>query len=283
MNRLATMFCCPLLVALLAVAPTHAADEGASSSTSVGMPATIEELVLPGPELEVKPLKDRDAPFVLRLVESYPHGSSRRYTFEYYALEPGEYNLTDYLRPAEAAEAAELPEVLVSVKPLLPPGQMQPNALQSSKLPRVGGYWVWVTLGTILWLVAGYAILFMGRKKSADSTAAEEARPKTLADRLRPTMEAAVAGELSQPELAELERVLFAFWRHRLGLDEAPAAEAMREVLAHPEGGQLLRQLEAWLHHPDAGSDVDVAALLAPYRDLPADAMAEPSQEVVGA
>jgi hypothetical protein len=34
-----------------------------------------------------------------------------------------------------------------------------------------------------------------------------------------------------------------------------------------------LRCLEDWLHRPDAPEDVDVGALLAPYRDLPADAL----------
>lgn len=283
MSTLVLRTCCPLLAVMLLAGAVTAADEEPGHSTTVGMPATIEELVLPGPLLEVKPLENRDAPFILRLVESFPHGSSHRYTFEYYALEPGGYNLTDYLRPAESGEAVELPKVLVSVQSSLPPGHIQPHELQSSELPRVGGYWVWVTLGAILWLATGYAILFVGRKKRSDLEQTDEARPKTLADRLRPSVDAAVAGELSPTELAELERVLFAFWRNRLGLNDLPAAEAMRKVLDHPESGELLRQVEVWLHHPDAGGEVDVASLLAPYRDLPADAMTEPSREAVGA
>ena len=278
-------FCYPLMFAMLVALPAYASPEVEPASTSVGMPATIEEQVLPGLELEVKPLEDRDAPFVLRIVESFPHGNSHRYTFEYYALEPGEYNLTDYLQPIGSAEAAELPDLLVTVKPLLPPGQVEPNALEPERLPSLGGYWLWVALGTILWLAAGYAILFVGRKKRVDAAAEELARPKTLADRLRPAVEAAVAGKLSEPELAELERGLFAFWRNRLGLNDLTAAEAMSKVLDHPEGGQLVRQLEAWLHHPEANGEVNVASLLAPYRNLPADAMNEDigSQEAVGA
>ncbi|WP_425400763.1 hypothetical protein [Aeoliella sp.] len=281
MNKL----CYPLMLVMLAALPSYAAEEEPTPATSVGMPATIEEQVLPGPELEVKPLEDRDAPFVLRIVELFPHGSSHRYTFEYYALEPGEYNLTDYLQPIGGAEPAELPDFLVTVKPILPPGQVEPNALEPAGLPHLGWYWLWVVLGAILWLAAGYAILFVGRKKPVDAQAAEQAQPKTLADRLRPAIEAAVAGRLSEPELAQLERGLFAFWRDRLGLNDLTAAEAMRRVLDHPEGGQLVRQLEAWLHQPESNGDVDVASLLAPYRNMPADAMTEEigSQEAVGA
>jgi Ca-activated chloride channel family protein len=41
----------------------------------------------------------------------------------------------------------------------------------------------------------------------------------------------------------------------------------------HPEAGPLLGQLEAWLHRPGPPEQVSVGALLAPYRDLPADAL----------
>ncbi len=38
----------------------------------------------------------------------------------------------------------------------------------------------------------------------------------------------------------------------------------------HEQAGQLLRQLEAWLHMPEPPAEVDVQALLAPYRDVAA-------------
>ncbi|QDU56538.1 hypothetical protein [Aeoliella mucimassa] len=271
------------LFALLAV-PATSADVSPSDTpeaTSVGFPVTIEDLVLPGPLLQVKPLETRDDPFILRLVQSHPHGTSHRYTFEYYALEPGEYNLVEYLEPTDGQQAVELPATMVTVTAILPPGQIEPNMLESAPLPRVGGYWTWVLLGFLAWLAIGYAILTVGKKRSAALEASSEERPRTLADRLRPTVEAAVAGELTQAELAELERVLFAFWRKRLGLDHIPAAEARRKVLEHPEGGQLLRQLEAWLHRPDDDMPVDIPELLAPYRNLPSESLTTEAKEAV--
>ena len=68
------------LIALLA-GPASADDP----PPSVGMAQQLEQVVLPGSPLEVKPLEDRHDPFVLRIVNMYPHGSDHRYDFEYYA------------------------------------------------------------------------------------------------------------------------------------------------------------------------------------------------------
>jgi hypothetical protein len=86
-------------------------------------------------------------------------------------------------------------------------------------------------------------------------------------------VEGALAGQLSQPQLARLERTLLAFWRRRLGLEKADPAEAITTLRAHPEAGPLLEQLEVWLHRPGSRDRVDPARLLAPYQHLPPDAL----------
>jgi hypothetical protein len=86
-------------------------------------------------------------------------------------------------------------------------------------------------------------------------------------------VDGAVAGKLSQPQLASLERTLLAFWRKRLRLEHTDPAEAIATLRSHAEAGPLLEQLEAWLHRPGTDRDVDAARLLKPYRDLPADAL----------
>ena len=45
----------------------------------------------------------------------------------------------------------------------------------------------------------------------------------------------------------------------------------------YPAAGPLLSQLELWLHHPNPQPPKDVGALLAPYRDLPPDAVDLPT------
>ena len=64
---------------------------------SVGMPGLIQELVLSGSELEVRPRDPKD-PLVLRIARVSPHGSDFRYDLEFVGLEPGTYDLRDGLR-----------------------------------------------------------------------------------------------------------------------------------------------------------------------------------------
>jgi hypothetical protein len=92
----------------------------------------------------------------------------------------------------------------------------------------------------------------------------------TLAERLRPLVEGAVAGRLPPARLAELERTLIAYWERRLHVGDQKPMAALAELRQHPEAGPLLRQLESWLHRPGGGAAVDVAALLAPYQNAPA-------------
>ena len=104
-------------------------------------------------------------------------------------------------------------------------------------------------------------------------------RPVTLADRLRPLVDAAVAGNLTQGQHAELERLLIGYWRKRLELEKAAPAEFIGVLRNHDEAGPLLRRLEDWLHRPGGAAEpVDVAALLKPYQTIVADPPEEAMQ-----
>jgi hypothetical protein len=127
-------------------------------------------------------------------------------------------------------------------------------------------------VGGVSWLLGLLAILWFGRRRKA-ATAAADAKPLTVADRLRPLVEAAIAGKLTHKQRAELERTLLAFWRRRLGLEKQKPAEAMALLRAHPEAGQLLEQLEIWLHRPGTAEAVNVTALLRPYQHIPQEAL----------
>jgi hypothetical protein len=257
-------------VALLFL-PALAALADEPRTSTVGMPARIEQLLLPGTELEARPLIDRKSPIVLRIEASFRHGDSYRYDLVYYGLDPGDYDLRDYLRRKDGSQASELPPIPVTIKSVLPPGQVEPTKLGLGLLPRLGGYWLALAGGGVLWIAGLLAILLVGRRRRR--TAAEESRPRTLAERLRPLVEEAAAGRLPHERLAELERLLLAWWRKRLRLEEERPAAAIAALRQHPEAGGLLSQLEAWLHQPASHAAVDVAALLKPYQNLPADAL----------
>ncbi len=235
------------------------------------MPARIEQLVLPGTELEAKPA-DRKAPLVVRIVRVAPHGTALRYDLEYYGLEKGKFDLRDYLRRKDRSSAADLPPIPVTIESVLPPGQVLPNVLEPKGTPRPGGYWLLLSAAGVLWVLVLFAILRVGRRRA--EAARVSARPLTLADRLRPLVEGAVAGRLDPGRLAELERALIVYWSRRLNLLDRKPAEALAVLRGHPEAGPLLAQLEIWLHRPPPHATIDVAALLEPYRAVPADGLA---------
>lgn len=237
------------------------------------MAGRLEGVVLPGPELEAKPLTDRRVPVVLRVVQIYPHGTAFRYDLEYFGLEPGTHDLRDYLRRKDGSAASGLPPLMVKVTPMLPPGQIKPNPLEIDPGPRVGGYRTLLIAVGIVWvlgLVAIVASFFFPRRRRV---ALMSDKPVSLADRLRPLVEGAVAGTLSRTQLADLERSLLTYWRKRLALESADPGEAIEALRRHPDAGPLLAQLETWLHQPEPSAPVDVGTLLAPYRALPPEAI----------
>jgi hypothetical protein len=253
---------------LWATLPLAAAGE--PSHSTVGMPARIEQLVLPGPELEARPIESSSAPIVLRIAAVFRHGDAFRYDLVWYGLEPGEFDLRDYLQRKDGSSTADLPAIPITVKSVLPPGQIEPHEPSPATLPWLGGYRWLLWGGGAIWVIGLLVILFWGRKRRGGDEAAAQP-PRTLADRLRPLVEQAMSGSLPSQKMAELERLLLAFWRKRLGLEHERPAAAIARLRQHAEAGELLRQLEAWLHAPEHPAEVDLAALLAPYSKSPAE------------
>jgi hypothetical protein len=263
-----------VLLVCWSVCPSAQARQPTARETTVGMPGHVEQIVLPGAELEAVPNEDRRAPVILRVAHVFPHGSAFRYDLEYLGLEPGTFDLKAYLRRRDGSSTADLPSLPIVVRPLLPPGQVTPNPLVIHEAPSLGGYRALRIAAAVAWGLGLGAIVYYGflRRKKLEPEPGI-ARPPSLADRLRPLVEGALAGQLSQPQLARLERTLIAFWRKRLGLEKADPAEAITALRTHPEAGPLLEQLELWLHRPASGGGVDPVRLLGPYQHLPPDAL----------
>lgn len=231
------------------------------------MPVQIEQLVLPGPELEPLPVTDK-TPVVIRIDAVYPHGTDFRYDFVCYGLEPGEYDLRNYLRRKDGASASDLPALPFFVQSQLPPGQIEPNELSFGALPWLGGYRLMMIAAGVIWVAGLIWLVYPRRKPAAAVDTGPATAPVTLADRLRPLVTDAIAGKLSTARLAELERALVSYWRRRLCLGDVSPGEAISRLRHHPEAGPLISQLEAWLHRPAGSQPVDVNALLEPYRNV---------------
>src|SRR5262249_6420101 len=180
-------------VALILLLPglVQSADE--RPATLVGMHGHLDGIVLPGPELEVRPLEASQAPFVLRIVNVYPHGTAFRYDFVYYALEPRTYDLTQYLRPRDGSAGIKLSRVDVEVKGLLAPGLIRPHALVTKRTSWFAGYWVLLGVGAALWTIGFLTILLWGRRRKRAAQGTGD-KPATVADRLRPLVVRAMTG-----------------------------------------------------------------------------------------
>jgi len=237
--------------------------------SSVGVPVAVDQLVLPGPELEPIPITDK-TPVIVRIDRIFPHGTAFRYDVVYYGLEPGEFNLSQFLKRKDGSQAADLPAVPIQITSLLPPGQVEPSSLSFARLPWLGGYRGLMILVSVLWIGGLIWLLWPKRKRATVRQADSGAEAITLADRLRPLVSDAMAGRLPPERLAELERALIVCWRRRLGLADAPPAEALAQLRAHPEASPLMTQLEIWLHRPPGGEAVDINALLKPYQNIAA-------------
>ena len=252
--------------ALLAAAPARGQKRDERTAV-VGMRAVVEQVVLPGTELAPAPTTLK-APLALRVLRTWPHGEMLRYDFEWTALEPGRYDLAKALVRKDGSALLGLPEVWVEATSVLPKDAREVSEPEPVAPQRLDGYarlqW---TLGA-LWGVGLLAILFVGRPRRAAAVAA--AAPPPLADRLRPLCEAVARGDASSGAKAELERLLVAFWRERLGLGGQKADAAIAAVKAHAEAGALLRAVELWLHAPAPQAPADLPALLAPYRAVAA-------------
>ena len=256
-----------LVAVAAAVAPLSAQARDQRSAT-VGMRAFVEQVVLPGSELVAAP-SNLKTPLIVRVLKTWPHGEHLRYDFEWVGLVPGHYDLVKFLVRKDGSPMVGLPEVAVEATSLLPSGAAEPSDLVPQSPRRLNGYTSLQIAVGAAWLVGLLAILFLGRRRRVRAAAPPPA--PTLADRLRPLVQAVAAGGADTGAKAELERLLVAFWRSRLGLRDAKAADAIVAIKQHAEAGALLRQLEAWLHMPQPPAPTDVQALLQPYRAVTAE------------
>jgi hypothetical protein len=233
---------------------------------------------LPLSGLTTKP-GDHRAPMLLRIAHSQPHGTLTRYDLRYIGRVPGQHDLRNYLFTANGSAATNLPPLNVTIAGLLPNphnGWLEEQAQQAPSL--LGGYRTVLVVVAVLWVVSFFVIWRSGRRPKAVANVASVQREPTFAERIRPLVERAAAGNLSPDEKATLERLLIAHWQRRLNLTGASGDELIARLRQHNEAGVLLRALEDWLHRPPGRGEVRVEEFLAPYRNI---AKAEPHEATV--
>ncbi len=236
---------------------------------AVGFPGNLEEIQLPGTLLKAKNIESRAQPFVVRVLNSFATNDGFRYEFEFYGLEPGEHNLTDYLERKDGSEVGELPTLMITVVTSLPPGQIEPNQLQHQSSFFRNYYLPILVAGAGVWFAGLWMILFWGRGRYRKLD--PNRHRVTVAQRIRPLIEKAVEGELSPSERGELERTMVSFWQKKLRLDNMAPSELMKRLKSDSASKELFEKLENWLHRPDPPENVNVAELMKPYQTMKMD------------
>ena len=266
--RAGLLGCCWAAFFLSGVVAQEESGEGGANptQTTVGIPVEILGVVVPGDLLQAKGVRE-DSPALLRVIEVYPHGTDYRYDLEFRALEPGRFNVVDYLETAAASKPDIQEPIWVDVLPLLSSDQLQPHALQASETPALGGYRLLTRIAIAVWAVVLLELLrrnFMPKRLPQVATS----QARTLYDELKSLIDQILkSNDSRQAEWARLESLLLAYWREKLELQGMDAHEALRLLHEHPEAGRVLRQVEDWLHRPDPPQSISWDELLGPYRD----------------
>jgi hypothetical protein len=260
-----------LILAVVLVAVGAVSLCGAeTSSRTIGIEGRTR-VVLPGKDYRPRPLDDRTE-LILRIESLTPSADGKfAYEFSYIGLEPGPYNLTDYLVRPDGTRPDELGNLPIEVRSNLPAehdGQL--NAYVPRPFPWIGGYRVFLGMLLAAWVGGIVALTLVFRKKHVVALPPPVPVLPTFADLLRPLVESAAAGQLAPDGQAQLERLMMGYWRDRLKLPELRMAEALSRLKSDAQAGELLRALERWLHRRGGVPQSEVAAVLEPYRHAPA-------------
>lgn len=273
LSKTALLLCC-LVQLFLSAQGLAQLKSDAPQWPTVGTTTEMADVILPGPKLTGKPINDLD-PVVVRVTDAIAHGDGFRYRIEYQGMEPGNFDLAQFLVLRNGQAATELPSIPVQIRSLLPPGQIQPNELTEGWLPRLGGYETLMLVVAVLWTLGLLGLIFLGHKRKTQKV--DQAPPTTLAEMLKLRIQKTCDDEADSKDLAELERMLVAFWQKKLNLDADAPHEAIVKIRQHPDSGPLMRKIESWIHQPQTNraddSNVDWPSLLEPYRNLPADSL----------
>ena len=261
------VFLTAMIVALSGIA--HAAP-APDLSRVIGIEGDVA-VTLPRGDYQPRPLDDR-TPLILRVDNITPAAGGRfTYQFHYIGLEAGDYQLADYLVRPDGSLAKEIGDEIVHVRSTLPAdynGALNPYIPRS--FPWFGGYRMFLAFLALLWVGGLAAFAWFGRKRQPVVAPVVVVPQPGYAERMRPFVEAAAAGNLSADGQAELERLMTGYWREKLALPEQRMADALAALKRHSEAGALLRALERWLHRPGGATRGEITGLLEPYRRLPA-------------
>lgn len=246
---------------------------------------TSTDVVLDRPDY--RPAKtEPQSPLTLRIesVESQENGEFK-YRLLYTGLEPGVFNLTDFLLNPLGGRLKQ-PLAIVTVHSNIPTrAQFSIVHDQIRYQPKFFPYTILMVVAGLVWVGAGVR-LFRPQKpvpqpvpppQAEQENTETEPQRETLASLLRPLVEKAADKSITSREKAQIEQILFLYWGKHLELDHLDSAEQMRRIRDHTQAGALLRTVDQWLYQPASVIPVEeINTSLAKYESIPADELPPP-------
>lgn len=238
--------------------------------TSIGMEGTYY-LRYAGKTLEAKAFEE-NTPLLVRIAQVTPadgDGKARLYELRYVGTRAGRFDLRDYLVAVDGGATTDVPPIAVEFKELLPTDYA--GGLEELGPVEHRRAWPYRTIMLVAcgaWLLP-VAWVFgkrvFRRRPAAPPT---PVGPMSTEAELQALVGTALAGGLDIPAQARLEELLHLYWRDCLAARKVPTIELRSRMAEDARTGELVRQLEAWLYRPPGDASVDLAKLLAPYRDV---------------
>ena len=265
-----------LLTAFVFVLPGHVALQAQDplSQSSVGIEGHFH-FKWSGEALEVAPIPE-DSPVLVRIAAvtmDTQNNNQANYDIRWLALLPGDHDLSVFFRHGEN-RPADLPAMMVNADSLLGSDHEGNLANLPGTLSPVIDFPAWVLWAVAgFWLVLPLIILIVLRWMRPPPPPPVVEVVLTIADKLRPYVDQALAGDLNSEGKAALERLLLAFWRDDLNLGSFRHAEALQAMRRHEVAGELIVAIEHWLHSgKETNADTEeVEKLLQPYKSMAAD------------
>ena len=136
-----------------------------NTSVAVGMVGKVDQILIPGGELEAVATTDPLAKIVVRVADTFRHGDAFRYNLEFTGLEPGRYDLAKSLKRKNPDESTtNIPSIDVEVTSSLPAGKLEPSKPNMLTIPGWMRYWTKLDIFVVIWII-GLALLW-GKSKA---------------------------------------------------------------------------------------------------------------------
>lgn len=212
----------------------------------IGVVHTVR-VEIPGERIEATPVDER-APAVVRVepVAETPAGTV--YEIDFIGLEPGEYDVTRYLRTLGGAPPEIEPRVLAIQRKLPADFRGEILALERRVEMSLAWYRPTAVAVSILWGLCLPLLVLMGRRKPEPEHAPPPPAP-TVRERLKALVDQ-IGDDQGKEAWQRLEATVIGYLADSRRIPSARAFEQFLALKSDPVAGPVIREFEHCLHSP---------------------------------